>query len=323
MRRDLRVPLPAAVVMCLLTLFAWIAHDQALGQSLLDSGGPDQPFQLGGFSWPDQQGFINSGKRCATRAVGVSEALAIAERLDRFRADQPSATLAREPGSVPVNVYFHVITASTGEGQLSDATLLAQIDVLNAAYSGATGGANTPFRFVPVAVDRTVNDTWFAAGPGTAAEREMKAALRRGTAKDLNLYTNAPGGGLLGWATFPWDYANAPLLDGVVVWYASFPGGSAAPYSEGMTAVHEAGHWLGLLHTFQGRCLQPGDSIADTPSERSPASGCPIGRDSCPFRPGDDPIHNFMDYSDDACMDNFTPAQAATADSLSLQHRGL
>jgi hypothetical protein len=322
-RRNSRVRLLAVVMMCLLGLFAWLAHDQALGQNRVDDGGSDQPFQLDGFTWPDQQGFINSGNRCATRIVGMREALAIAERLAQFRAKQPAATFVREPGSVTVNVYFHVITASTGEGQLSDATLLAQIDVLNAAYSGATGGANTPFRFTQAGADRTVNDTWFAAGPGTAAEQEMKAALRQGTAKDLNLYTNATGGGLLGWATFPWDYANAPLRDGVVVWYASLPGGSASPYSEGMTAVHEAGHWLGLLHTFQGRCLPPGDSVADTPAERSPASGCPVGRDSCPFRPGLDPVHNFMDYSDDACMNNFTPTQAATADSLSLQYRGL
>jgi hypothetical protein len=220
-------------------------------------------------------------------------------------------------------VYFHVITAANGAGNLDDASIVAQLDVLNAAHSGATGGANTPFRFVLVAVDRTAHDTWFTARPGTAAEQEMKRSLHQGTAKDLNLYTNAPEGGLLGWATFPWDYSGAPLLDGVVVWYASLPGGAAAPYNEGYTAVHEVGHWLGLLHTFQGRCLPPGDYIGDTPAERSAASGCPIGRDSCRLRQGVDPIHNFMDYSDDACMNNFTPTQAVNADSLSLQYRGL
>jgi len=323
MLRDSRVPLSAVVVMLLLALLAGIARNQALAQSVLAAERPGQAFQLDGLTWHGQQAFIDSGMRCGTRPVEVSEAQAIAAGLARFRAEQPYAAFERDPGSVSVNVYFHVITASNGEGNLSDTTLLAQIDVFNAAYSGATGGANTPFRFVPIAVDRAVNDTWFGASPGTAAEQEMKTSLHQGTAKDLNLYTNAPGGGLLGWATFPWDYTSAPLLDGVVVWYASLPGGSAPPYNEGMTAVHEAGHWLGLLHTFQGRCLPPGDSVGDTPAERSPASGCPIGRDSCPFRQGLDPIHNFMDYSDDACMDNFTPTQAASADSLSLQYRGL
>jgi hypothetical protein len=323
MLRDSWVLLSAVVVVLLLALFSWSARNQALAQSVLGDERQGEAFQLDGLTWRDQQAFINSGRRCATRPVEAMEAQAIAARLAHFRAEQAYAAFERDPGSVSVNVYFHVITASNGEGNLSDATLLTQIDVLNAAYSGATGGANTPFRFVPVAVDRTVNDTWFGASPGTAAEQEMKTALHQGTAKDLNLYTNATGGGLLGWATFPWDYSGAPLLDGVVVWYASLPGGYAPPYNEGMTAVHEVGHWLGLLHTFQGRCLPPGDSVGDTPAERSPASGCPIGRNSCPFRPGLDPIHNFMDYSDDACMDNFTPTQATSADSLSLQYRGL
>jgi hypothetical protein len=323
MRRDSRVLLPAVGVMLLLAAVAIIARDQALAQSLPGEVEPGEPFHLDDFTWRDQQAFIDSGMRCATRFVGVIEAQAIAAGLAQFRAEQIDTAFERAPGSVPVNVYVHVITASTGEGNLSDATLQAQINVLNAAYSGATGGANTPFRFVPVAVDRTANDTWFGARPGTAAEQEMKATLHQGTAKDLNLYTNAPGGGLLGWATFPWDYPSAPLLDGVVVWYATLPGGSTPPYNGGMTTVHEVGHWLRLLHTFQRRCLPPGDSVVDTPAERSPASGCPTGRDSCPFQLGLDPIHNFMDYSDDACMDNFTPTQAARADSLSLQYRGL
>ena len=57
-----------------------------------------------------------------------------------------------------------------------------QIQVLNDAYSGVTGGANTRFRFPLAGTTRTANNTWFNAGPGSAAETQMKTALRVGGA---------------------------------------------------------------------------------------------------------------------------------------------
>jgi hypothetical protein len=138
MVQDSRMLLQAVAVMLLLALGAWLAHDQALAQSVLAAERLGQPFQLHGLTWRDQQAFIDSGMRCGTRPVGVGEGQAIATGLAQFRAEQPYAAFERDPGSVSVNVYVHVITASNGEGNLNDATLLAQIDVLNAAYSGAS-----------------------------------------------------------------------------------------------------------------------------------------------------------------------------------------
>jgi hypothetical protein len=266
------------------------------------------PFFFAGQTWPNQEAFINSGLRCGTPAPDPL----VDELLELILRNSAGPTVT---GGV-INVYFHVINNGSGleNGDVPDSMITAQMSVLNAAY------ALTGWSFNLVSVDRTTNATWYTMSPGSTAEAQAKNALHRGSADDLNLYTANPGGGLLGWATFPWNYSSSPTMDGVVVLYASLPGGTADPYDEGDTGTHEVGHWMGLYHTFQGSCSPSNDRVSDTPAERSAAYGCPVGRNTC-ARPGNDPIYNFMDYTDDACMNQFTPGQDARMDSMFTQFR--
>lgn len=230
-----------------------------------------------------------------------------------------SVTAAATTTGGTISVYWHVINNGTGlaNGDIPASQITQQISVLNAAY------ASTGWAFNLVATDRTTNASWYTATGGTA-ETQMKNALRQGSADDLNIYSNNMGGGLLGWATFPSSYTSSPKMDGVVILFSSLPGGTAAPYNLGDTATHEIGHWMGLYHTFQGGCARKatgGDLVADTPAEKSPAYGCPTGRDSCASLSGIDPITNFMDYSDDACMFEFTAGQDARMDAQFSTYR--
>ncbi|TDM06960.1 MAG: zinc metalloprotease [Ideonella sp. MAG2] len=257
--------------------------------------------------------------RCYTVAPEAAERAAIDERLSAFRNMRKArgVEVQRAVGSVTIPVWFHVIRKGTGisNGDVPQSQIDDQIAVLNAAYS------STPFVFQLAGVDRTTNSTWYKMSPGSSAEKKAKAALRKGGPETLNLYSANPGLGLLGWATFPSSYASSPKQDGVVVKFSSVPGGTAAPYNEGDTGTHEVGHWLGLYHTFQGGCANPGDSVADTPAEASSAYGCPVGRDTCTSAAGLDPITNFMDYTDDSCMNQFTAGQVLRMDQMHQQYR--
>ncbi len=292
--------------------------------SVVVAQGNAPPFVIEGRAFVNQGAFIAAGHRCGTPHVDDERGAEIDRHI---AANRGGAAASKRPGEPPppplvtggtIDVYVHVITNASGVGGVTQGEISGQIGVLNNAFA-STGWS---FRLVQTTV--TANNAWYTMTPGSVAEREAKAALRRGTAASLNIYLANIGDGLLGWATFPSDYAADPQRDGVVVLTSSLPGGSAAPYNQGDTATHEVGHWMGLYHTFQGGCARKdsgGDLVADTPAERSPAFGCPVGRDSCTGIAGLDPIRNFMDYTDDSCMNQFSAAQDVRMDSAYSAYR--
>ncbi len=217
--------------------------------------------------------------------------------------------------SIPVHV--HVMTATNGAGDVTDVQIARQIAVLNETYSGrdVDGAAiDTGVGFTLASTERIANNVWHADRQSTT----YRAQTRDGGKNALNIWV--VDFKYLGIATFPWDYAANPSIDGIRVHYTSFPGGSATNYDQGETATHEAGHWLGLFHTFQGGCTGAGDEVGDTAAQASPSSGCPTGRDSC-TAPGFDPIHNYMDYSYDSCYFEFSSGQSARADQMWTAYR--
>ena len=257
------------------------------------SGGQDIVFE-------GPHGQMVSGQRCATHTPTDFELERNELAIKRWLATNDTGF---EKSTVTIPVAFHVIRMDDGSCDVPDDQIYAQLDVMNAAY--AVHG----FQFILASTDSVNNSQWSTARPLRPQSTAMKEATSIDPATTFNIWLANLGGGILGYATFPDMYAENDFRHGVVALYSSVPGGSATPYNLGDTITHEAGHYLGLYHPFQGGCTSPNDYCEDTPWEASPAYGCPEGRDTC-SETGLDPIHNFMDYSDDYCMYEFTADQS-------------
>ena len=219
--------------------------------------------RIGARQFDSQETFVRTGRRCGTPQLNDFQKERVRAHMRVARANGMDAD---SMGTITIPVHFHVIHDG-GIGNVSDADLDEQLDVLNRDYNPHG------IKFTKASVDRTDNAVFHQMTMGSPAERNAKTALGRNQASSLNFYTAGLGDSLLGWATFPSDFAGDPVRDGVVVLFSSLPNGSSTPYNLGATATHEVGHWLGLYHTFEGGCLPPGDEVSDTPFESSPNFG--------------------------------------------------
>ncbi len=314
-RNYLRYPVSVAIVVVCTCIASGecVAEKFAINQS--------GKITLGNVSFDGLEEYVQSdyfretGKRCGTRrAEGVQQ-----QKLEKSQSDCTISltSIKDEYWSAvvyTVPVWWHVIYRSDGEGNISDATIEAQMDVLNDDYRAKAGtlgsqGYDTKIQFELAGITRTQNTTWF----NDLDESGYKQALMKDPAKYLNIYTNTAGGNL-GYAYYPQDWAGH-WRDGIVMLYQAVGGRDNGffTYDQGRTLVHEMGHYLGLAHTFDGETCNntysTGDLVVDTNSENVEHYGC-----SQTYTCGTaDPIHNYMDYTDDTCMYQFTSEQANRA----------
>lgn len=238
-------------------------------------------------------------------------------------ASHKAGIAIRDGTTITVPTVFHVVTKTDSAGSITTDMVAQQIATMNTVYN--TYGV----QFNLINTTFTTNDLW-AVGSGSDGDA-MKAALRQGSYSTLNIYFQTDlYGSILGTCSLPSDIGAAPVdpttyvSDGCNVQAGTMPGGTITGYNAGKTTVHETGHWLGLLHTFEGySCTGDGDFIGDTPMQSTSTDGCPTkpAKDSCPQATGVDAVHNYMDYSTDACYTNFTPLQQVRITNMWTTYR--
>jgi hypothetical protein len=243
-------------------------------------------------------------KPCATKPhLDKLKALPIPERSpDLGILSQTSAPKKLIP------LAFHILTDEEGNGHVPIEAIYQQIEVLNRAFRDAQ------FVFVLRKVDVTVNTAWFR-NPFDHL-KAITSSLAVDPAGTVNIYTAGMLGSnaVLGFAFVPWAYPEDDPMHSILLDYTTLPGISQWANGLGGTAIHEMGHYFGLLHTFEGGCQNGpdvGDLVEDTPAQMDGLNvfECDDTLDTCPDDPGKDPVHNYMNYTSDACRFEFTPGQ--------------
>ncbi|KAK0611410.1 hypothetical protein B0T14DRAFT_440392 [Immersiella caudata] len=250
---------------------------------------------------------------------------------------------ARAPIDIPL--YFHVIASSQtpSGGWISDNTLQKQFRVIRDTFSSY----GITFRWAANETTKTVNTTWSETlyksdlepeedQPYSGRVLEMKKALRKGgnDLRALNIYFHPDIPEFAGYSSFvplQKDRKDFISWDGIILNSNIMPGNPATALYVGHMAVHEIGHWLGLYHTFHGGCDGEGDHVSDTApyfNQFSIMERCDDEtRNTCVDSAGPggedlpDPVHNFMSYFDEPCMDHFTPGQKQRMEETWNQYR--
>lgn len=244
-------------------------------------------------------------------------------------------TLPNEVIIVPVVVH---VLYNNNDQNISDQQVLSQIISLNNDYRRLNADTvNTPGPFKSVAADTRIQFCLAKVDPQGRyttgiihkftnaaqflADDQMKFSSKGGddawdATKYLNIWVCNLFGRTLGYAVLP----GSPLeKDGVVIKYDAFgtTGNLTAPYNKGRTTTHEIGHWLGLKHLW-GDSLCGDDGIADTPPQETSNSYCPTfpHLSSCSINGYGDMFMDYMDFTDDGCMNMFTQGQKAEMRSL-------
>ncbi|TAL40891.1 MAG: zinc metalloprotease, partial [Chitinophagaceae bacterium] len=232
---------------------------------------------------------------------------------------------------IKIPVVFHVLYHQPGEN-ISDQQIQQQIEALNRDFRKRNADTSkTPEVFVPVAADMEIEFQLAKSGP---AGKNTNGIVRKYTpvkswmSDDKVKFNNEYGDdawdsksylniwvcnlqGDLGYSTFPGGDSGK---EGIVLSYQVVGyGGAHAQYGMGRTCVHEVGHWLNLKHLW-GDTYCGDDNVDDTPKQSSYTSGCPTGiRTTCDNAPDGDMYMNYMDFTNDACMNIFTQGQKQRA----------